>query len=174
MVLKEGDTAPGDCISCDHYISPVPGRVIAPSGYSSVRHSYQGGTIYVDHASGWIFHRPQKTLNVNDTICGKLLLESEARDVGVTIKAYHTDNGVFNCKEFKAHCTELNQKLTFSGVGAHHQNGVAERAIQTISGMARATMIHCTLKWPERGTRHSRPVASSNVLCHLGIQSITS
>eukprot|EP00956_Cyclotella_meneghiniana_P031961 scaffold85834_cov44-Cyclotella_meneghiniana.AAC.2 len=28
MTLKEGHLSPGDCISCDHYISPVPGRVI--------------------------------------------------------------------------------------------------------------------------------------------------
>ena len=107
MTLKRDDVLPGDCVSCDHYISPVPGRVVAPSGYSSVRHGYQGGTIYVDHASGWIFHRPQKTLSVSDTIRGKLILEREASDVGATIRRYHTDNGVFNCSAFKSHCASL-------------------------------------------------------------------
>eukprot|EP00956_Cyclotella_meneghiniana_P036515 scaffold126698_cov40-Cyclotella_meneghiniana.AAC.1 len=81
MTLKEGHLAPGDCISCDHYISPVPGRVISVSGRSSSAHGYTAGTIYVDHSSGWIYHRPQKSTSADETIRGKLLLEREAADV---------------------------------------------------------------------------------------------
>ena len=54
-------------------------------------------------------------------IHGKLFLEHEAADVGVTIKSYHSDNGIFSSDEFKWHCGELNQELTFSGVGARFQ-----------------------------------------------------
>ena len=148
-VLKENDLHPGDRISCDHYISPVPGRVIAASGHSSTRNGYVGGTIYVDHASGYIFHRPQKTLTAADTIRGKLLLEQEAADVGVRVKRYHSDNGVFSSREFKDHCAALNQKLRFSGVGAKFQNGIAERSIQTVCNMARSNIIHATLHNPQ-------------------------
>ena len=148
MSLKEGHLSPGDCISCDHYISPVPGRVIATSGHSSSAHGYTAGTIYVDHSSGWIFHRPQKSTTADETIRGKLLLEREASDVNVKIKAYHSDNGIFSSKDFRAHCNSLNQELSFSGVGAKFQNGVAERSIQTICNMARANMIHASLCWP--------------------------
>jgi hypothetical protein len=148
MSLKEDHIQPGDCISCDHYISPVPGRVVAPSGHSSTTNGYVGGTLYVDHASGWIFHRAQRTINASDTIRGKLVLEREAAEVGVKIKAYHSDNGVFSSKEFKSHCTSLGQDLTFSGVGAKFQNGVAERGIGTVCNMARANMLHATLSWP--------------------------
>jgi transposase InsO family protein len=147
MTLKEDDLQPGDCISCDHYISPVVGRVTADSGYSSSRHGYTCGTIYVDHASGFIFVQHQKSTSAEDTIRGKLLVEREARDVGVKIKKYHSDNGVFASKEFKDHCTSLEQDLTFSGVGAKFQNGVAERGIGTVSNMARANMIHATLHY---------------------------
>jgi transposase InsO family protein len=161
MVLKENHLDPSDCISCNHYLSPVPGVVVASLGYTSACHGVVGGTIYVDHASGFIFHRPQRTINANDTIRGKLLLEREAAGVGITIKAYHSDNGVFNSKAFKDHCEELGQKLTFSGVGAHHQNGVAERAIQTISNMARANMIHAALSWPDRSFITYWPLAMS-------------
>jgi hypothetical protein len=80
MVLKEGDLQPGDRISCDHYISPVPGRVVAASGYSSSRHGHTCGTIYVDHASGFVFVRNQKSVSAKDTIRGKLLFEREAAD----------------------------------------------------------------------------------------------
>lgn len=41
------------------------------------------------------------------------------------------------------------QELEMSGVGAHHQNGVAERAIQTVTKRARAMMQHSFLHWPE-------------------------
>jgi len=43
-----------------------------------------------------------------------------------------------------------NQKINFSGVGAHHQNGVAERAIKTITQLAWATLLHATIMWPDQ------------------------
>eukprot|EP00804_Cyclotella_cryptica_P008822 CCRYP_013058-RA/>CCRYP_013058-RA protein AED:0.34 eAED:0.34 QI:0/-1/0/1/-1/1/1/0/361 len=53
--IKVNHLLPGQCVSCDHYTSPVTGRVVSQSGYSSSHDGYVGGTIYVDHASGWIF-----------------------------------------------------------------------------------------------------------------------
>lgn len=41
------------------------------------------------------------------------------------------------------------QTLEFRGVDAHHQNGGAERSIQTISRWARAMLIHLVLRWPD-------------------------
>eukprot|EP00956_Cyclotella_meneghiniana_P016313 scaffold25755_cov49-Cyclotella_meneghiniana.AAC.1 len=150
MILKQDHLKPGDCVSCDHYISPIPGRAIAVSGHSSSAHGYNCGTIYVDHATGFVFVRHQVSTSAQETIRSKMLLEREARDVGVSIKKYHTDNGVFSSKEFRSHCDELNQKLSFSGVGAKFQNGVAERGIQTVSSMAKADMFHAMLHWPGR------------------------
>jgi len=60
-----------------------------------------------------------------------------------------TDNCVFSSAEFCSPCSDVGQSLYFSGVGAHHQNGVAEREIQTITNMARANLLHATLHWPE-------------------------
>ena len=111
MKLKVEDLQPGDRVSCDHFISPVEGRAVAPSGYSSSRHGYTCGTIYVDHTTGYVFVRCQQTVSATDTIRGKLLFEREAADVNVKIKAYHSDNGVFNSAEFTNHCKEMNQKL---------------------------------------------------------------
>eukprot|EP00804_Cyclotella_cryptica_P021020 CCRYP_019781-RA/>CCRYP_019781-RA protein AED:0.29 eAED:0.09 QI:0/0/0/0.75/0/0.25/4/0/351 len=154
-------TPPGDCFSCDHYISPSPGRVVSHSGHSSTCHGYIGGTIWVDHTSQWIFHSPQDSLNAADTLRGKLLLEHEAADVGATIRSIHADNGVFNSKLFCDHCSSHQQKLRFSGVGAHHQNGVAENAFRTISNMARTNLIHASLQWPERSLLDLWPFAMS-------------
>ena len=150
MLLKQGDVQPGDCISCDHFLSPIKGRTVASSGHSSSAHGVTCGTMYVDHATGWIFVQNQRSVNAEETIRGKLLLEREAADVGVRIKKYHADNGVFSSDEFRKHCESLDQQLDFSGVGAKFQNGIAERGIQTVSNMARANMLHATMRWPGR------------------------
>ena len=133
LALKTRHLHPGDCISVDHYVSPVPAR--RRSGYGKST-SFVGGALYVDHASGHIFHYPQSDLTADSTILGKQLLEDEAKSVSVSIKHYHSDNGIFSTKAFKDHCRSLNQSFSFCGVGAHHQNAVAERCIGTI--------------WPER------------------------
>jgi transposase InsO family protein len=130
--LRPSDIRPGDCISCDHYGSPVKGRVVSSSGHSSTQLGYECGCIFVDNASGYMLHQPQRSMAAGDTIRSKLVLEREAADVGVKIKAIHTDNGVFNSAEFRAHCKSMKQNLGFSAVGAHHQNGIAENAIRTI------------------------------------------
>ena len=150
MVLKEGHLDPGDCVSCDHFFSPVAGRIMAESGYSSSRHGHNCGTIYIDHATGFIFAQTQKSVAADETIRGKLLLEKEGSDVGVKIKSYHSDNGIFSGAEFTQHCADLQQTISFSGVGAKFQNGIAENAIKTVTNMARANMLHATMCWPGR------------------------
>jgi hypothetical protein len=104
----------------------------------------------VDHASCKIFHHPQVSLDAAETIRGKQLVEAAASNIGRSVKAYHSDNGIFSSEEFRGHCNHLGQSLSFSGVGAHHQNGVAERSIGTVSRLARANLIHLQLCWPDR------------------------
>ena len=41
------------------------------------------------------------------------------------------------------------QTLSLSGVGAAHQNGVAERAIKTVVSIARTMMLHAAMRSPE-------------------------
>jgi hypothetical protein len=159
--LKAEHLSPGDCVSCDHYVSPVAGRVVADSGHSSSRDGYVGGTIYVDHASGWMFHHPQKSLRASDTLRGKQQFEHFAAEFDISIKKFHTDNGVFRSDEFMANIHSNGQKISFSGVGAHHQNGVAKRAIRTVCEMARASMLHAQLCWPGRTTIDLWPLAMS-------------
>ena len=38
-------------------------------------------------------------------------------------------------------------RLTFAGVNAHHQNGVAERRIRELQELARTMMIHANRRW---------------------------
>ena len=41
------------------------------------------------------------------------------------------------------------QNIRFSGAGASHQNGAAERAIKTVITMARRILIHAELRCPD-------------------------
>ena len=145
--LRRNHLSPGDCISCDHYVSPERGRRLDTFGKTTHLHGYTGGAIYVDHASGKLFHFPQVHLDGPETIRGKQVIEQEALDLGWSVKAYHSDNGIFSSDAFRAHCDELNQTLSFSAPGAKHQNGIAERAIGTVSRLARANIMHLMLQW---------------------------
>ena len=150
MKLKEGDLTPGDCVSTDQYNTRVPGRLGHTFGKEKKEMQYSGGTIYVDHASKLIHINNQVSLRVGETIIGKQAFEQMARDHGVTIKHYRSDNGVFATDAIKKHCKDRGQGYDFSGSGAHHQNAVAERGIQTISSLARACLIHSAIYWPEQ------------------------
>ena len=69
-------------------------------------------------------------------------------DMGISIHAYQSDNGIFAAHGFVDEIDKGIQNIKFSGVGAHHQSGVIERAIQTILMKAHAIMIHVALCWP--------------------------
>jgi hypothetical protein len=43
----------------------------------------------------------------------------------------------------------LRQKLTFCGVNAHFQNGIAERAIHDLSESVQKQLLHAKQRWPQ-------------------------
>jgi hypothetical protein len=153
MALKRNDLVPGQRVSVDHYQSSQPGRLYTSRGSPQLSKSskttmYQGGAIYVDHASKFISIQHQTSLSAADTVKGKLTFERDAYTVGVILQQFHTDNGVFTSKEFMENLMGSEQSVRFSGVGAAHQNGSAERNIQTIVNMARTMMLHAALRSP--------------------------
>ena len=155
--LKSGHLQPGDCISADHYISAKEGRL--PHTFGRERQGYTCGTLFVDHASGKVFNFCQLTTASSDTIRSKHQLEVLARQEGFSIQEYHSDNGTFASAAYKADCASQSQKCSFSGVGAHHQNGVAERNIRTIAQWARASMLHLAMHWPQVASIKLWPMA---------------
>lgn len=148
--LRRNDLAPGQQISCDHFVCTDRGRRLDTFGRNTASKGYVGGALYVDHASGKIFHYLQSDLTAEQTIRGKQIVERAAEEAGFSVKGYHTDIGIFAPAEFREHCAALKQTISFSGAHAHHQNGIAERGIGTISSCARANLIHLMLCWPER------------------------
>ena len=79
----------------------------------------------------------------------------------VKIKHYHADNGRFNEAAFLEHLRQQNpqQTISFSGVGAHHQNGRAEKRIQDLQDAARSMLLHAQRRWPTAISKHLWPYA---------------
>jgi hypothetical protein len=113
----------------------------------------------VDHASGKIFNFPQYSNTALETIKNSLQMEAMAQEEGFCIKAYHSNIGIFASPEFKNHCTQHNQKYSFGGVGAKHQNGVAERNINTVAQWAHANMLLLATHWPQHANSTYWPQA---------------
>ena len=146
--IRRDDLQPGDCVSIDNYVSAVPGRLPNSRGLEADHKKFRGGTIIVDHASGFIFVRNQTTLNAGDALMSKELFEEYADSFGVMIKRYRADNNPFQAKDFLANIEAKQQQIDFSAANAHHQNGCVERNLQTVSSWARAMMLHSFAHWP--------------------------
>ena len=65
------------------------------------------------------------------------------------IKGYHTYNWIFNASEFMEDLLKKQKNIRFSGTGASHQNGTAERAIKTVVTMERTALMHNAVIYPE-------------------------
>ena len=122
--------------------------------------------MFYDAASGSVHCYHQFGLTANETIESKIAFERMAQGCGVTVKDYHTDNGVYTSKEFMRELAEAGQGLSLSGVDAQFQNGAAENAIKIVVRMARTMMLHATLRWPEVADKDLWPLAMTHA-AHL-------
>ena len=145
MALRRNDLTVGQTVSMDQYISSTPGRLLHTKGKESATMQYMGGTLFVDHCSKYMFTYNQVSLGAGETLTAQQAFESTLKSFGFSVSNYHGDNGIFASQAFKDDCHIKQQKITFSGAGAHHQNGAAERAIQTVVGWARALLLHAAM-----------------------------
>ena len=148
MDIRQGDLKPGQCVSIDQYMSALPGRLPHTKGKEKKKDQYNGGTLFVDHATGFMYLKHQVSLKAGETIKAKRAFEQLAAEYGIKIQGYRADNVPFGSAEFRRELENNDQTIDFSGTGAHHQNGVAERAIQTVTQWARAMLLHAVIHWP--------------------------
>ena len=146
-VSPKAKLKPGDVVSVDQLVSPVPGFVAQMTGKLTTKR-YRYATIFVDQSSKVGYTHLQKTADAEETVEAKIAFESFMQSMGVSVRAYHADNGIFRANKWVESCTKSNQRLTFAGVNAHHQNGVAERRIRELQELVRRMMIHANRKWP--------------------------
>ena len=86
--IKGKDLNPGDCISIDQYVSSNKGQLVTGYGKTSSHLTYGGGTIFVDHASGFAHVDHQVSLSAGDTIRAKMNFERLLFDHGVLVRKY--------------------------------------------------------------------------------------
>ncbi|KAL7485090.1 hypothetical protein ACHAW6_010683 [Cyclotella cf. meneghiniana] len=110
---------------------------------------YKAATVFVDHFSGLRYIHMMTSMSSNETIKAKQAFEQFAANHFVTIEHYHADNGRFADNAFINHCSQRQQRLTYCGVNAHFQNGLAERAIRDITEVGRKQLLHAMARWPQ-------------------------
>ena len=147
--LSKKKLQPGDLVFTDQYESSMPGRYYNDKGQMNVHHQYAGGTIFYDVASKFIYLGHQVGFTAEETVMTKMDFEREALGVGVTIKKYSSDNGVYVSEKFKEHLKDMKQTIQHCGVGGHHHNAHAENGIKIVSQKARTMLFHCALCCPE-------------------------
>jgi hypothetical protein len=140
-------TKPGDCVSVDQLESTTLGLIAQLKGRPTVRR-YRTATIFVDHFSGLSYVHLQKTTNAEDIVEAKEAFELFAASKGGQILHYHADNGRFADNRFRKAVMERRHTLSFCGVNAHLQNGMAERRIRELQDHSRTMLIHASKRWP--------------------------
>ena len=151
-------TRPGDVVSVDQMDATIPGFVAQAKGRLT-RKRYKTATIFVDHVSRLSYVHVHHSTGAAEAIEAKKCFEECAQVHGVTVRHYHADNGIFNSKEFKQAVRESQQTISFCGVGAHHQAGVAEHRIRDLSELARTQLLHAQNHNPKAVTPHLWPCA---------------
>lgn len=151
-------TKPGEVVSVDMMTSPTPGFVAQMLGKLTTQR-YHYATVYVDQATGLGYTWLQKTASAEETVKGKKAFERYCASQGIKVQHYHADNGIFASNDWHTDCIKHGQGLSFAGVNAHHQNGVAERRIKELQHRSRTMLIHAYKRWPDAVSANLWPYA---------------
>jgi hypothetical protein len=99
-----------------------------------------------------------------ETIRVKQAFERFALSVGVYIESYLTDGGAFKSTSFVNYIHYHKQNIQYCGANANHKNGVVERAVRSVSNMARAMLLHASCKWRDGIDLYRRPLCAQKYL----------
>ena len=76
----------------------APGLIAQMTGKLTTRR-YPYATVYVDQASRYGYIYLQKSPNADETVMGKRLFELHMESLGVSVKVYQADNGIFRANK---------------------------------------------------------------------------
>ena len=143
-VIADEHDQPGMWISIDQIESPQGGLIPVLKGKQTSR-KYHTDTIFIDNFSKLIYVDFSESTAANEPVEEKLAFEKYAATFGVKIQKYHAENGTFNTRVFTESINSANQTIYFSGVDAHHQNGIAERMIKTVTYRAWGILLNAII-----------------------------
>jgi hypothetical protein len=145
---SEEENSPGARVSIDHVISKQPGLVPRMDGHHT-RERINGACVFVDNHTRYSYSHLQTSIDNEQTMAAKQGYEQHAESHGVTVKAYHADNGIFATQGFRDTVQASQQQISYCAVGAHHQNGIVERHIGILTHGARTNLLHAQRRWPK-------------------------
>ena len=145
-------------VSVDQLESPVPGFVPIARGQPTTSR-YHGASVFADHVTCFTYVHLHQAMTTQETLDAKHAFERLAHQHAVRIRHYHCNNGRLADRAFMDDVCKAGQTITFCGVGAHHQNGVAERRIRDITESARTMLLHAAHRWPKTITSNLWPQA---------------
>jgi hypothetical protein len=111
----------------------------------------------------------QVHLTSDETLQAKEPYEEMCHDHGILVQSYRSDNAAaFTSQEHVSKLLVFRQVMRFAGVGANHHIGGAEQLIGTVMSMARTTMLHAAIHWPDsaKTTLWPMAVACTAFLCN--------
>jgi len=154
----EKPTEPGQTVGVDQLISAQPGLVPQSKG-AMTRARIWAATVFVCYVTGYIHVGLMTDQSGDQTLQCKHDFEHKCATRGVKVKHYHADNGRFAEQSFLSSIKKCMQRITFCGVGAHHQNGITENTIKQLTLVSRTILIHAQSHWPEYITTMFWPFA---------------
>ena len=147
-IRRQDETFPGANTSTDQMISQYGGLIPQVRG-KLMKAKYYGATVFVDHFSDFTYVHLMQDMTGERTLEAKNAYERLMKSYGHTARAYHADNGRFAEDIFVQDSKDKAQKVTYCGVGSHHQYGISERRIRTLGEDARTMLAHGQHLWPE-------------------------
>ena len=161
-------TQPGQVVSVDQLESNSPGLIAQLKGKLS-QQRYKYATIFVNQVSGYTFVFLQRCLTSEETVQAKHAFERSSEQRAVKIRHYHADNRRFANNAFIQYCKTQGQSMSYCGVNAHFQNGIAERRIRDLQEQTRTSMLYAMSKWKKMilinlwpyAMRHANDVANA-------------
>ncbi len=124
---------------------------------SSRRYKYV--SFWIDHFSQFVYVTMHETKKAEELLKSKLEFKEYSAHFGIHIKNIRADNGVYTAKIIQDSCRQKQQNLSFCAVGAHWQNGIAERFISSIVQRSHTLLLHAMAKWPSVITEDMWPFA---------------
>jgi hypothetical protein len=90
-----------------------------------------------------------RNFTIDETLLAVKAFEKVLVQANWHVKHYHADNGAFAHKSFMEEVNRKDQKITFCGVGAHHQNGIIENKKKILTLSACTLLLHGIRMWPQ-------------------------
>ncbi len=151
-------SAPGQTVGIDHLVSAQPGLVPQNKG-TLTRARVWAASVFVDYVTKFVYVALMTDQSAEASVEAKHAFEHFCGTRNVEVKHYHADNGVFGDSLFMEDIKKSMQRISFCGVNAHHQNGITERMIKSLTLISRTLLLHAQRHWPEYITTMLWPLA---------------